>query len=253
MAAIVLVPGFWLGAWAWERVVGPLAAAGHEVIPVTLPGRAERSGEDLTAIDLDTHIEAIVDLIRERDLHEVVLVGHSGGGIAAYGAADRIPERLAKIVFVDSGPLADGTSQFDTLGPDEQPLRRAEVAASGDVSVPPPAWDAAVDPQNLAGLTEEDLALLRERSTPEPWGVASRPLRLVNPARHDVPSHLVVSTFPLPVVEQMIAAGHPFFAEFTAAKTRTVRAVPTGHWPMFSKPAELAAALAEIAATDDRA
>ncbi|MGR6998162.1 alpha/beta fold hydrolase [Yinghuangia aomiensis] len=66
-----------------ERVVGPLAVAGHEVIPVTLPGLAERSGEDLTAIDLDTHIEAIVDLVRERDLHEVVLVGHSGGGIAA--------------------------------------------------------------------------------------------------------------------------------------------------------------------------
>lgn len=253
MAAIVLVPGFWLGAWAWDRVVGPLAAAGHDVIPVTLPGLAERSGEDLAAIDLDTHIDAIVDLIRERDLHEVVLVGHSGGGIAAYGAADRIPERLAKIVFVDSGPLADGTAQFDTLDPDEQPLRRAEVAASGDVSVPPPAWDPAENPAILAGLTDADLALLRERATPEPWGVAITPLRLVNPARYDVPSHIVSSTFPLPVVEEMIAAGHPFFAEFAAAKTRTVRAVPTGHWPMFSKPAELAAALADIAATDDRA
>lgn len=247
MATIVLVPGFWLGAWAWDRVAEPLRAAGHEVIPVTLPGRAERADEGPEGIDQDTHIAAVVDLLAERNLNDVVLVGHSGGGITAYGVADRVPERLARIVYVDSGPLADGMAQFDTQDPEEQEAVRRQVEASGGKAIPVPDFDPAADPVNLAGLSDADLALLRERGTPEPWGVATTPLRLGNPARHDVPSHLVASTFPLEVVEQMLAAGHPFFAEFAAARTRGLHAVPTGHWPLLSAPAELAAVLDEIA------
>lgn len=247
MATIVLVPGFWLGAWAWDRVAAPLRAAGHDVVAVTLPGRAERVAEGPSGIDLDTHIAAIVGLITDRGLRDVLLVGHSGGGISAYGAADRIPDRLAGIVYVDSGPLADGTAQFDTYEPEEQDRIRRDAAATGAIPVPDSWSDPSADPQNTAGLTDADLATMRERATPEPLGVSTQPLKLVDPARFDVPSHLVTSTFPLPVVEQMIAAEHPFFAEFLAARTRTVTAVLTGHWPMFSAPDELAAAIDTLA------
>ncbi|WP_436772481.1 alpha/beta fold hydrolase [Yinghuangia sp. YIM S09857] len=247
MATIVLIPGFWLGAWAWDRVAEPLRAAGHDVLPVTLPGLAERAGEGPQGIDQDTHIQAVVDLFEKDDLRDVVLVGHSGGGITAYGVLDRIPERVARIVFVDSGPLADGTAQLDTAEPEEQETIRRQVAESGGVAVPVPPFDPEADPENLAGLSDADLALLRERGTPQPWGVSTGPLRLVNPARYDVPSHLVASTFPLEVVEAMTAAGHPFFAEFAAARTRSVHAVPTGHWPMLSEPARLAEVLDTIA------
>ncbi|WTW92667.1 alpha/beta hydrolase [Streptomycetaceae bacterium NBC_01309] len=247
MATIVLIPGFWLGAWAWDRVAEPLRAAGHDVVPVTLPGLAERAGEGPQGIDQDAHIQAVVDLIEKDDLRDVVLAGHSGGGITAYGVVDRIPERIARIVFVDSGPLADGTAHIDTAEPEEQEDIRRQVEESGGAAIPVPPFDAQADPVNLAGLSDADLALLRERGTPQPWGVSTGPLRLTNPARYDVPSHLVASTFPLEVVEQMTAAGHPFFAEFAAARTRSVHAVPTGHWPMFSEPARLAEVLDGIA------
>ncbi|MCF2527741.1 alpha/beta fold hydrolase [Yinghuangia soli] len=247
MATIVLIPGFWLGAWAWDRVAEPLRAAGHDVVAVTLPGLAERAGEGPDGIDQEAHIAAVVALIEERDLRDVVLVGHSGGGITAYGAADRVPDRLARIVFVDSGPLADGMAQFDTFEPEEQEAVQLAVKESGVAALPVPPFDAEADPVNLAGLSEADLALLRERGTPEPLGVSTGALRLTGEARFDVPSHLVACTIPAEALAGMIEAGHPFVAEFAAARTRTVHPLPTGHWPMFSAPAELAALLDEIA------
>src|SRR5688572_23732974 len=112
MATIVLVPGAWLGAWAWREVTAGLRAAGHDVYPVTLTAVADRGHLADPGVDLGTHAADIARLIEVEDLTGVVLVGHSHGGIAACAAADRVPDRLARVVYVDSGPLADGTAEI---------------------------------------------------------------------------------------------------------------------------------------------
>lgn len=239
MATFVLVPGFWIGAWAWQDVTAALREAGHEVYPVTLTGVAERAHLATPEVDLDTHTDDIVRLIDDQHLHDVVLVGHSGGGMPVSQVADRIPERLARVVYVDSGPLPDGVSQFDINEPEEQERLRAEI---GDGHLlPPPAWDPAADPVNLAGLDATTLATLRERATPHPLGAATQPVRRTGNAQ--VPAALISCIFPIEQVEAMVAQGHPFFAAFAGGE---LRGLPTGHWPMFSEPKRLAELLDEL-------
>ena len=108
MATFVLVPGFWLGGWAWRDVAEPLRAAGHCVYPVTLTGLGERVQLGGPQVNLDTHIADVVNLLRYEQLHEVVLVGHSYAGTVITGVADQAPERIAQLVYVDTWPLPDG-------------------------------------------------------------------------------------------------------------------------------------------------
>jgi len=239
MATFVLVPGFWLGAWAWREVTTSLRAAGHEVHPLTLTGVADRAHLAGPDVDLDTHTTDIVRLIETEDLRDVVLVGHSGGGMPVAQAADRIPDRLARVVYVDSGPLPDGVAQFDTNPPEEQERLRALI---GDGHLlPPPAWDPADDPANLAGLDDEILDLLRARTTGQPLRTATDPVRRTG--GRPVPTALIACTFPVEVVRDMIAQGHPFFAGLAGGD---LYGLPTGHWPMFSEPKRLAELLDRI-------
>lgn len=248
MATFVLVPGFWLGGWAWRRVAGPLRAAGHDVYPMTLTGLADRVHLASRDVDQDTHVTDVVNLIRYEDLRDVTLVGHSGAGITAYGVADRIPDRLARVVYVDSGPAPDGTSTLDLNEPEQRAGTEKQVAADGDGwLIPVPPFDDTMGPM-VAGLSPTDLALLRERGTPQPYAAARQPLRLTDPdRRRAVPADLISCMFPLDAVDGMVAAGHPFFAEFGTLADRRVHGLPTGHWPMLSRPAELAALLMELA------
>src|ERR687887_2381874 len=101
-APIILVPGFWLGAWAWDDVASALRDAGHDVTALTLPG-LESADTDRSAITLSDHVDAICEAVRAADA-PVVLAVHSGAGFAGYAASDRVPERIATMVYVDSGP-----------------------------------------------------------------------------------------------------------------------------------------------------
>ncbi|MFF5172929.1 alpha/beta fold hydrolase [Micromonospora sp. NPDC000089] len=241
MATFVLVPGFWLGGWAWREVTADLRGRGHEVFPLTLTGVAERAHLADPEVGLDTHTTDITALIETEELRDVMLVGHSGGGMPVTQAADRIPDRIGKVVYVDSGPLPDGTAQFDSNPPQEQQRLRAEI---GDGHLlPPPAWRPADNPDGLAGLDDEALALLRRRSTPQPLRAATDPVRRTG--GRPVPAALVACTFPVDTVAEMIDQGHPFFAGLAGAE---LRGLPTGHWPMLSEPAALAGLLDEIAA-----
>ncbi|MBB4961654.1 alpha/beta fold hydrolase [Micromonospora polyrhachis] len=240
MSTFVLVPGFWLGAWAWRNVASVLRAAGHDAHPLTLTGLADRSHLATPDVGLDTHTTDIVRLIETEDLRDVVLVAHSGGGMPAAQAADRIPERIARVVYVDSGPLPDGTAQFDTLPPEEQ-KRLRDLIGDGHL-LPPPAWEPEEDPENYVGLDTETLALLRARSTPQPVRTATDPVRVSG--RQPVPTALIACTFPAEVARQMIAQGHSFFAGLAGAE---VHGLPTGHWPMLGEPKRLAELLMVVA------
>lgn len=247
MATIVLVPGFWLGRWAWTEVAGALREAGHDVYPVTLTGVAERAGEASPEVDVDTHIADLRRIIEDNDLHDVVLVGHSGANMPVTGAADRFPDRFRRLVYVDTGPLLDGMAWIDFYPPEMQERYRRQVATEGDGwQLPVAPFEASADPVNLAGLSEGQLARIRELATPQPFGTGTQPL-----ARPDVlppiPSSLIASTFTPEQLHAFADAGNPVFGLMSRMD---VHHLPTGHWPMFSRPGELSALLDKIARTD---
>jgi len=231
MTTYVLVSGLWLGGWAWHDVTAALRNAGHEVFPLTLTGVADRSHLLGPEVDLDTHTEDIVRLVESEDLRDVVLVGHSYGGMPVSAAALRLRDRIARVVYVDSGPLPVGTTQQSMSG---EPVDPDEGAA-----VPPREWDAGADPVLLAGLDEAALTLLRTRSTPHPRASVTQPLG-ARATSAELPTTLIACTFAPEQVKEMMAADHPFFSGLTEAE---VVPLATGHWPMLSEPAALAGIL----------
>ncbi|MFI5910794.1 alpha/beta fold hydrolase [Dactylosporangium sp. NPDC051541] len=232
MTNFILVPGMWLGAWAWDAVAEPLRAGGHDVTAVTLGGLAERAAEAGSAT-LESHIGDVVAAAGDRGA--VTLVAHSYGCFPVRGAVERLGDRVTRVVYVDSGPVPDGTAQADfSGGPDPDGPTPADV--------PPPSFDPADDPVLFAGL-EGRSAWIRERATPHPQATVAAKLHLEQPEQP--PTDLVVSTFTKADVEGMIAAGHPFFAGLDRREYR-IHELPTGHWPMFSRPADLAKLLDRI-------
>jgi pimeloyl-ACP methyl ester carboxylesterase len=172
---IILVPGFWLGAWAWDEVAGLLRADGHDISALTLPG-LESADTDRSTITLATHVDAICDAIRAART-PVVLAVHSGTGFSGYAASDRVPELIAAMVYVDSAPGKGALDpDFDAV---EKPLQWEELAAE----------------ENLDGLTEEQLETFRRRAVPEPGGVLREALELTNDTRLEVPSTVICTGF----------------------------------------------------------
>lgn len=229
---IILVPGFWLDASSWSEVTPPLVAAGHRVHPLTLPG-LESVDTPRTGIGLRDHIDAVVAAVDAID-EPVVLVGHSGGGAIIHGAVDARPDRVARAVYVDSGPLADGGVIND------------ELPAEGD-DVPLPPWDV-FEEEDLVDLDDGLRATFRARAIPEPWGVISDRQRLGDERRYDVPVTVITCQFSSAQLVTWIEAGHPQVAELASIRDVEYVDLPTGHWPQFTKPAELGAAI--LAAVD---
>lgn len=229
---IILVPGFWLDASSWEEVTPPLVAAGHQVHPLTLPG-LESADAPRAGIGLRTHIDAVVAEIDTFD-DPVVLVGHSGGGAIIHGAVDARPGQVVRAIYVDSGPLGDGGVINDEL-PDD-----------GD-AVPLPPWELFED-EDLTDLDDDLRAMFRARAIPQPKGVAQDQQRLNDERRYDVPATVIACEFPSSMLTEMIAGGHPYVAELGRVRDVDYVDLPTGHWPQFTKPAELGAAI--LAAVD---
>lgn len=224
---IILVPGFWLNASTWSEVSPPLVAAGHRVHPLTLPG-LESVDAPRAGIGLRDHIDAVVEAIDAIE-GPVVLVGHSGGGAIIHGAVDARPDRVARAVYVDSGPLAEGGVIND------------ELPAEGD-DVPLPPWDE-FDSEDLVDLDDGLRAAFRARAVPEPRGVAYDQQHLSDERRYDVPATVISCEFSTAQLAEWIEAGHPNVAELARIREVEYVHLPTGHWPQFTKPAELGGAI----------
>ncbi|MDQ0799083.1 alpha/beta hydrolase [Arthrobacter sp. SLBN-112] len=229
---IILVPGFWLDASSWAEVTPALEAAGHRPHPLTLPG-LESVDSSRTGIGLQDHIDAVVEAV-DAVGGRVVLVGHSGGGAIIHGTVDARPDKVERAIYVDSGPLGEGGVIND------------ELAAVGD-DVPLPPWDS-FDDADLVDLDDALRQAFRARAIPEPRGVAYGRQHLHDERRYTVPATVIACEFPSAVLREWIAAGSPFVAELARIRDVEYVDLPTGHWPQFTKPAELARAI--LAAVD---
>lgn len=225
---IVLVPGFWLGAWAWDEVVGFLRADGHDVTALTLPG-LDSVDTDRSSISLVDHVDAICDAVVTFDV-PVLLAVHSGAAIPGYAVTDRIPDRIASMVYVDTAPAAGPLNP--ELADTEVPLLPLEVLAAEE---------------NLDGLTEEQLAAFAARAVPEPGGAIREGSVLVNDARLDVPSTIVCTGYSTDQVKAALAEGYPWLAGLAELRGATYVDLPTSHWPMWSRPQDLAALIGDLA------
>ena len=226
---IILVPGFWLGAWAWDEVAETLRADGHDVTAITLPG-LEAAEAERSSVSFEDHVDAICREVEAKD-EPVVLVVHSAAGFSGYAASDRIPDRVAAMVYVDTAP---------GIGP---------MDADFDAPEKPMVWEEIEGEENLDGLSEEQKETFRQRAVPVPGGVLRGSVPLTNDARRDIPSTLVCTGFSAEDY-QRYAREHPewkFLAGVPELRNATWVDLPTSHWPMWSRPAELARIIGEVA------
>jgi len=246
MTAYVMVRGAWLGGWCWQKVASRLRDEGHDVYPVTLTGLGERAHLASPKVDLETHISDVVNVIEFEDLHDVVLLGHSYAGLVVTGPADRIPERVSELVYLDTAPLPDGTTLIETFPPEVRGRVEGQVEdLGGGWRWPMPPPEELANFGSLEGVSDDDLGLLRSRAAPQPFVTYTQPLRLTNPAREELLKLGIVCSFSLAQVQEMIASGHPLFRELSGPNWRFVEP-PTGHWPMFSRPGDLAELLLDL-------
>jgi len=246
MTTYVLVGGGWLGGWCWQKIARQLRDEGHDAYPATLTGLGERVHLASPQVDLDTHITDVVKLIEFEDLNDVVLLGHSYGGLVVTGAADRIPERISELVYLDTAPLPDGGSLIEKFPPELRERTEEQVQELGEGwKFPIPPQEELANMASLQGVDEDHLRLLYSRATPQPFGTYTQPLRLKNPAREELPKLGILCSFSLDQVREMIASGQPLFRELEGPEWRFVE-LPTGHYPMFSRPADLVKQLLDL-------
>ena len=246
MTTFVLIPGFWLGAWSWRDVAADLRGRGHEVHALSLTGMGERAHLAGPDTDLETHVTDTLNLFRYEELDDVVLVGHSyAGALVTPSVADRVPERIAKLVFVDTGPLPEGMSQadFTTSGEEASGEEASGEEASGEEAsggparevaheIPAPPWEQVV-PGHAERLTR--------LSVPQPGATATSPVHYTG-AWEKLPRLFVMSSFTEADVKAM-AGTVPAFQHMSGE----FRELPGSHWPMIDQPAALAAILHDAA------
>ena len=194
MATFVLVHGAWAGGWVWRKIVPLLRAAGHDVHATTATGQGDRVHLAGPAVDLDTHVTDVVNVLEFEDLTEVTLVGWSYGGMIISGVAEQVPERLAGLVYLDALVPVDGQDSYDAELPSEE-VRAADRAAAEAAGMP---GFLLVDPyaEWLGSLTSDpsDREWLLAKLVPQPLATYTQPIQLGNPAAAAVPHTFVFCT-----------------------------------------------------------
>lgn len=224
MADFVLVHGAWHGAWCWKKILPGLWSAGHRAFPVSLTGTGERAHQLSRDITLRTHADDVAAVIEMEELQEVILVGHSYGGMVITAVADRMPERIRRLVYLDAVVPQPGESWSSTHAEQTRTQRLQAIAASGSI---PPA-----DPA-MFGLTGDDAAWVARRQRPHPGGTYDDPLHF-DAAR--------IAALP----RTFIDCTDPALATIAVMRARVrdepgwdVQEIATGHDAMISAPDEL--------------
>jgi pimeloyl-ACP methyl ester carboxylesterase len=230
----VLVHGAWHGSWCWKRVRKNLRDAGHQVFTPTLTGLGERSHLNSAAVNLPTHIADVVNLLRWEDLSDVILCGHSYGGNVITGVADRIPERIRTLVYLDAFVPEAGECVFDLHSPERARQMRLQAQMAGD------GWNVPPIPAERFNVNQGDAAWVNAQCTFQSIASFEEHIRL-----NRVPSHAHYAT-------HILATGwdnSPFRAAQKRAKAKgwKTRTVACGHEVMLDLPGELTDLLLEFA------
>lgn len=223
---IVLIPGLWLERSSWNAVTPALTAAGHSAHPLTMPGvgTAASYSHHVGIADWVAAVTAVIDDLAG----PVAVVGHSGGGNVAYGAADARPDRVACVIFVDTFPPATGAAiwQFPIV----------------DGVVPFPGW-SSFEEAEVADLDKHIRAHVAEWAQSVPARVPTDPLVLTDERRRDIPVTVVTSTVPSADIRGLMAEGPEWITELAAITDLQFIDLPGGHWPQFSQPEALGKAI----------
>jgi pimeloyl-ACP methyl ester carboxylesterase len=236
MATFVIVHGAWSGPHAWRWVRPLLRAAGHEVVTPSLTGLGERAHLATPTTDLATHVTDVAATLHFEDLRDVVLVGHSYGGMVITGVADRAPDRIAHLVYLDADVPQDGESEMDLVPSDERAGYEEAARSRGDGWRVPPPFPDPLPP----GLPPEVVWAV-ERMVPMPLSTMTQPLRLSGPAP-DLPRTYVLCTEgkdgePVP----------PFLDRLRADPSWRFVELAAGHTAHVTAPEKLTGALLDLA------
>jgi len=226
MTTFVLVHGAWRGGWLWNRVRPLLQAQGHEVFTPTLTGLADRSHLLSPEINLDTHIDDVVNLFKWEDLSDVLLCGHSYAGGVVSGVADRIPDRIAALVYLDAFVLENGECIHDTLPEEHRELQLRGAAVAGE------GWTIPPIPAEVFNVNADDRDWVDQQSTPQPVATFQQPIRLSGQGAAVQPVTYILATD---------HPGSPFPPFFEKAKEKGWKTltIATGHDVSIDDPAGL--------------
>lgn len=232
MADFLLVHGGWMGGWCYKRVAKLLRSQGHEVYTPTNTGVGERAHLYDPSINLDTHVEDIMNVIEWEDLDDFVLVGHSYGGMIITVVADRIPERIRTLVYVDAFVPENGKCQFDYLPQREEEMRKdAEAHQNGISPIPPEVFM----------VNQDDVPLVKSKCVRHPIHTFDQPVKLCGGLSRLRNKRVFVSA---------LNYGGAFKQFYDVLKAdpnwRTYAIANCGHMIMLDQPAELAGVLLDV-------
>ena len=242
MATFVLVHPAWFGGWCWKKVAPILRGRGHEVFTPTLTGLGERAHLANREVGLGTHIEDVANVLKFEDIRDAILVGNSSGGMVITGVADRMPERIAHVVYLDAFVPEDGQSLFDIVPSERSQPMHELVQKEGDGwLVPrfaPPQWEKFV-PEAWHITDQSDLRWVLPRLTATPLGHFTEPVRRINTAAERLPrTYIRCTVFPNPIFDR--------YAEIAQSGAGWQhRELATSHLPFITNPLELANVLME--------
>jgi pimeloyl-ACP methyl ester carboxylesterase len=236
MTDFVLVHGAWHGGWCWRDLIPQVTAAGHRVHAVTLTGLGERAHLMTPAITLETHVTDVIDAIEAEEMQQVVLVVHSYGGVVGTAIADRMPDRLRHLVYVDAVMIEPGESWSSTHPSAMREALLASAEASPDFSFPPP------DPAGF-GVSGAQYEWVKRRQTPHPGHTYQSPLDFEPRRVAAIPRTFVSCTQParatIDIGRRRVADPAFWGGAWQGGGGARIVELKTGHDPMITAPAEL--------------